>query len=478
MAMLSDRPAHPLLASVGFGVAVAAAAWLLPITPPPQRDPLLLPVTAAAGAVAGAMLLYAIAWRLVAAVTSILVLACFAAVRLRLQEGTWSGPPLLLVPLTMLAVNSWIPRAQPRDPVLPAGGIPQARTHLRHLPAWYNAAPQTTTARRPTPYAWAAEADRLTRPRLVTHRLNQRWAVLGSQPLPGAAASGHSQVHLAVDTWNQDRPVVAKLPGGPDPQQSQARLTREARLLLAAGGNRHVVALLDSGRDRWSGSVFLILAYHPQGSLARLLTSVSDFELGWAVQVTRGILHGLVGLQAHAGGPIVHRDLNPRNVLLLDDQTTPVLCDLGMARRIPADREDDPVTTGQVYSPWHGAPELVHGRLAWGLTADSYGVGAILYELVTGQPPLRRESLQLGGDFAALVHAEVRPASAGALNAHLPTRLVELVDRCLAADPADRPPTADALLRELDQATHGVTDQAVPFATLRRWNGPTRLRSA
>ncbi len=479
MAMLSDRPAHSLMASVSFGGAVASAAWLLPVGRPLEHDPLMLPVITAAGSVAGAMLLYAIGWRLVAAFTSTLILACFAAVHLRVQRGSWSGPPLLLFPTVLLTIKSWIPRARPREQVAPAGSSAGTRTHLLQPSGWDEPAPQITTVwQQSTPHALTADSDRLTGPQLITRQLNKRWAVLGSRRLPGAAASGHSQVHLALDTWNKNRQAVAKLPGGPDPDQSQARLAREARLLLAAGRNPHVVALLDSGHDRWSGIFYLILAYHRQGSLARLLTSVSDFELSWAAHVTRGILIGLIGLQEHAGGPIVHRDLNPRNVLLLDDRTTPVLCDLGMARRVPTDYEDDLVTTGQVYSPWHGAPELVHGRTAWGLAVDSYGVGAILYELVTGQPPLRRESLQLGGDFAALIHAGVLPASTGDLNAKLPARLIDLIDRCLAADPADRPPTAEDLLRELEQAIHGVTDQAVPFGALCRWNGPTRLRSA
>jgi eukaryotic-like serine/threonine-protein kinase len=191
--------------------------------------------------------------------------------------------------------------------------------------------------------------------------------------------------------------------------------------------------------------------------------------------VARQLVRGLVRLQHQPDGAIAHRDLNPRNVLLRDRQT-PLLCDLGMARRIPADPTDDPVTTGQVYSPWYSAPELVHGRTPWGLAVDSYGIGAILYELLTGCPPLRRESLLLSQDFLALTSAGIRPTSAGALNPTLPAPLVELIDQCLAADPADRPPTAQALLRRLHHLD--IPDLPIPYAALRHWNGPTRRRSA
>ena len=193
--------------------------------------------------------------------------------------------------------------------------------------------------------------------------------------------------------------------------------------------------------------------------------------------LVRALLCGLVSLQQHPDGAIAHRDLNPRNVLLRGDRSTPILCDLGMARRFPTGPTDDSVTTGQVYSPWYSAPELVHASTPWGLAVDSYGIGAILYELLTGQPPLRRESLQLRQDFVTLTSAGMRPTSAADLNSDLPAPLLDLIDRCLAINPADRPPTAHALLASLDRL-RGLGDLPIPYAALRHWNRPTRLRSA
>ena len=181
MAMLSDRPAHSLMASVSFGGAVASAAWLLPVGRPLEHDPLMLPVITAAGSVAGAMLLYAIGWRLVAAFTSTLILACFAAVHLRVQRGSWSGPPLLLFPTVLLTIKSWIPRARPREQVAPAGSSAGTRTHLLQPSGWDEPAPQITTVwQQSTPHALTADSDRLTGPQLITRQLNKRWAVLAA----------------------------------------------------------------------------------------------------------------------------------------------------------------------------------------------------------------------------------------------------------------------------------------------------------
>ena len=474
--MLATRPAHPVMAAIGFGGSVAAAMWLLPVDHPFGPDPLLLPAVTTGSSIAGGLLIYAMGWRVVAACTSTLILACLVGIHLRIQRGSWSGPPLALLPLLILATASWNPRRRPRGLINTAHPHDPTRTRVittRRHRAMVQHPPTRNRPLRGSPI----NGDQWARPPQATIRLNRRWAVLGSQRLPGADPSGHSQVHLALDTWRHSRHVVAKLPGGPDLSQSRARLTREAALLLALRSNPHVVRLLEAGHDRSTDTVYLILAHYPQGSLAGRLAVTTGFELGWALHLVRALLCGLVSLQQHPDGAIAHRDLNPRNVLLRGDRSTPILCDLGMARRFPTGPTDDSVTTGQVYSPWYSAPELVHASTPWGLAVDSYGIGAILYELLTGQPPLRRESLQLRQDFVTLTSAGMRPTSAADLNSDLPAPLVDLIDRCLAINPADRPPTAHALLASLDRL-RGLCDLPIPYAALRHWNRPTRLRSA
>jgi Protein kinase domain len=479
--MLSSRPAHPLLASVGFGWSLTCATRLLPVDRPFEQDPFMLPVIVIAASIAGAMLLYAIGWRLLATVTSILAAACFLAIYARIQRGLWSGPPLPLLPIGLSAVLSWIPQTRPPmaivSPARPARR--QGRwADLRAGPTLGRPVPAVTTAWDQAHVVLGPRRIRTSAQGQMTRLLGDRWLLLGREWLPGADPSGHSEVHLALDTWNDHQRVVAKLPSDLLPGQTQARLAREAQLLLAARGNPHVVSLLDSGHDRASGVFFLILAYHPQGSLAHLLITVNDFDVGWATHVTTGILRGLIGLQEDAGRPIVHRDLNPRNVLLCGDRATPVICDLSMARRIPAKSFDDTITTVPVFSPWYAAPELVREGLVWGLETDSYGVGAILYELTTGQPPFRRESQRFRESFTVLVRAGVRIANPQDLNPSLPTRLADLIDRCLSMNPADRPATAADVLRDLERASRGHKELPIPFATLRHRGGPAGHRSA
>lgn len=477
--MLSgEDPAHPFLCVAGFGGAVASVAWLLPLGHPVQPDPLMLVIVGATAAAAGAMLLVAGRWRALAATTSILVLACFAAIRTRVGQGTWSGLPLPLAPVAALAMLSWLPRSRLGRP--PPGGGQGGPTCLAGpsqerwgAPGPWATGPGWPPGRTATVGQWPAGVSEVVR---------DRWAVLARQPLPDADVAGHSLVRPALDLWCPGRLVVVKLPRPEHGRQSRMRLAREAKLLRACGGSPQVVRLIDSGPDHRRGTFAVVLAHYPNGSLARLLATTSGFRLGWALAIAGSALRGLVDLQEHCGRPIVHRDINPRN-LLLDGSPhghpAVVICDLGMALRVPVSAgDDDTVTVGLVYSPWYGAPELLREPGARGLEIDAYGMGAVLYELVTGQPPLLRESVRLGGDFATLVRAGVRPASAAAVNPDLPEGLVDLLERCLAARPGDRPPTARSMLNELEQAGRGFEDLRIPFGRLRQWQRPSGRRSA
>jgi serine/threonine protein kinase len=466
--MLSgEDPAHPLLSAVGFGGAVASVAWLLPVGHPVQPDPLMLVIVGVTAAAAGLLLLVAGHWRAVAAISSTLVLVCVATIRGRANHGTWSGLPLALVPVAALTMLSWVPRSR-RGRLPPGGGGDPTRLAGAPQERWGTPGPAGGTI---TVGLWPAGVSEVVR---------DRWALLGGQPLPGADLSGHSRVHPALDLWHPGCLVVVKLPKPEHGQQGRMRLAREAELLRACGGSRRVVRLVDSGPDHRRGTFAVVLVHHPDGSLARLLATTSGFRLGWALAIASSALRGLVDLQEHCDRPIVHRDVNPRNLLLdgAPNGRGVVLCDLGMALRVPGDPgNDDAVTVGLVYSPWYCAPELLREPSAHGLEIDTYGVGAVLYELVTGQPPLRRESVRLGGDFATLVRGGVTPASAGAVNPDLPNGLVDLLDRCLATRPGDRPPTARCMLRELELVTGGFEDLRIPFGRL-RWERPTGRQSA
>jgi serine/threonine protein kinase len=139
---------------------------------------------------------------------------------------------------------------------------------------------------------------------------------------------------------------------------------------------------------------------------------------------------------AHQAG-VCHGSLKPGNILLADDGTVKV-ADFSIAR---AAAEDDPGRTGEVLGvDGYLAPEVVRGEDADG-RADVYGLGACLYEMLTGRPP--------GVDPASTVPPR-------ALRAGVPRDLDTIVRQSMTADPDERFQTVQAMAAALSRSASGV----------------------
>ena len=147
----------------------------------------------------------------------------------------------------------------------------------------------------------------------------------------------------------------------------------------------------------------------------------------------------------HAQG-VVHRDLKPSNILLdRDDQ--PYVTDFGLAKVfVPG---SDATATGVIAgTPSYMAPEQASGHSSEvGPAADIYSLGAILYELLTGEPPFRREN-PLDTILDILGREPRYPRQ---VNPRVPHGLELICLKCLAKSPADRYPSAAALADDLDR---------------------------
>jgi eukaryotic-like serine/threonine-protein kinase len=221
-----------------------------------------------------------------------------------------------------------------------------------------------------------------------------------------------------------ERPVAVKLlaDGARADPDLRERFLREGRF-AAQLSHPNVVAVFDTGEE--DGVPYIVMELVEGTTLADEVRRRGPLPADEAAALGRQVCAGLE--HAHARG-LVHRDVKPQNLLLRDDGTLKV-ADFGIARSAAPSATLTEAGT-LLGTAAYMAPEVVHGAAATA-AADVYSLGAVLYELVTGQPHRRVASI---ADLAS--DELVRPP--GEL-VTLPVELEDAIMRCLARDPGARP---------------------------------------
>ncbi|HYH69172.1 MAG TPA: serine/threonine-protein kinase [Urbifossiella sp.] len=289
---------------------------------------------------------------------------------------------------------------------------------------------------------------------------------------------GMGVVYLARDT-DLDRAVAVKVisGGGPDRDSRLARFRVEGRL-LARLEHPNVVRVYEAGDD--GGQPYLAMEYVGGPSLHRHLGGrpLPPREAAALVEaVARAVEY------AHRQG-VIHRDLKPANILLEKDEggrmkdegetktwtpgrdssfilppsaLTPKVTDFGLATA--AGGESDLTRTGELIgTPGYLAPEAVSGVAEPGPAVDVYGLGAVLYECLTGRPPFVGANLAV--TLMLVQHADPPPPRQ--LNPDVPRDLETVCLACLRKEPGRRYKTAAAAADDLAAVLAGRPIQARP----------------
>ena len=154
------------------------------------------------------------------------------------------------------------------------------------------------------------------------------------------------------------------------------------------------------------------------------------------VSYTAQILRALS--EAHRNG-IIHRDIKPQNIMLLENGRIKVM-DFGIAK-LP-DAETITVTDKAVGTVYYMSPEQAHGKKNIDTRSDIYSLGAMMYELATGQVPFKGET-PIAVLFKHMQEEVVPPRQ---INPSIPVGLEQIILCAMSKDPANRFQTADEML--------------------------------
>ncbi len=256
---------------------------------------------------------------------------------------------------------------------------------------------------------------------------------------------GMAMVYRAYDPLFEREVAIKVLPASfTDDPQFRKRFEREVRI-IASLEHPAVVPVYDVGEE--NGQPFFVMRYMSGGSLADRLKK-GALSLPETLRLLEHLGPALD--EAHRKG-IVHRDLKPANILF-DASGLPYLSDFGIAKIVSGSQQTTLTGDFIVGTPAYISPEQAKGEAVDG-RSDIYSLGAILYHMLSGQPPYQADTPM----SLALKHITEPPPDLLQVNPSLPPAVAALIRKAMAKDLNERFSTAGELVAALRDIVEGRT---------------------
>ncbi len=261
------------------------------------------------------------------------------------------------------------------------------------------------------------------------------------------AHSGMSTLYKATD-MNTGKLVAIKVPN-PEMESDPILLERFKREQEIGQELDHpgIVKTYD-GEKR--SRLYMVIEWVDGRLLRALLNEKQKLPIDRAELITLGICDALDYMHKHG---VVHRDLKPENVMV-DEWNRIKLIDFGIAMKEDARRLTFAGPSPMLGTPDYISPEQVKGQHG-DQRSDIYAVGAMLYEMLTGQPPFT------GSNPLAVMNERILhdPKPASKLNPEISPQLQEILYRALERDPRHRYATAAEMSRDIEHQDQVGVDE-------------------
>ena len=219
--------------------------------------------------------------------------------------------------------------------------------------------------------------------------------------------------------------------------EARKRLIQEAQ---AAGRLSHPNIVTIHSYGETDEFQYICMEYITGRTLAEVLNEAKVLAVEEAVAIFDQILQAL---EMSSQEQIVHRDIKPTNIMIMGDKRVKVM-DFGIAK-IPS---LSITTTGTVLgTPYYMSPEQISGQKV-DIRSDLFSVGAVFYQVLTGERPFEGESTVT----LAYKIVQVEPIPPKVLNVHIPPTIETIVKKALTKDPGLRYQTPSEMLRDLRAA--------------------------
>jgi serine/threonine protein kinase len=282
----------------------------------------------------------------------------------------------------------------------------------------------------------------------------------GGQPLPlgsGYIASllGMGAMSNVYKIWNPQLETfrAVKLMKPDVSSDSRQRFQTEMKI-MAALSHPNIIEIHSVGE--WNGLSYIEMEFVEGYTLSEIIDKKGALPIpactALCIMVARALIYAhnkdyvLFGKPYHG---IIHRDIKPSNLMVTKDGRVKLM-DFGIAR--PVETSLMTMDGAVMGTMQYLAPEQIDGKNV-GVAADIYALGAVFYEILTGQKAFPQKNLsqlmaaKTGNSFVPLK----------AFNIKIPPRMRLLAGKCMSHDPKNRVPSAEAALKALELAHHRLT---------------------